>query len=78
MKNQHDFKDGAQFVPFGVKILGGWGPVAQWFFDGAQWWIQAIRDTRLCQWTTPSFRHFWTQRLGVSLVNSHAKYMHSY
>ena len=73
MKHHHDFKDGAQFVPFGIEISGELGPAAQRFFDGAQRWIRATHDTSLYHWTAPSFRRFWTQRLGVSLVNSRAK-----
>ena len=30
-------------------------------------------DASLYQFTAPSIRHFWAQRLGVSLVNSRAK-----
>jgi hypothetical protein len=58
-----------------IEISGELGPVAQWFFDGAQWLIRATHDTSLYHyhWTAPSFRRFWTQRLGVSLVNSRAK-----
>jgi hypothetical protein len=37
VKHHQDFKDGAQFVPFGVEILGELlGSVAQRFFDGAR------------------------------------------
>ena len=60
MKNQHDFKDGAQFVPFGVEISGELGLVAQRFFDGAQRWILATHGTSLYLWTALSFRRYWT------------------
>ena len=40
MKHHHDFKDGAQFIPFGVEISEGLGPAAQRFFDGAQRWFR--------------------------------------
>jgi hypothetical protein len=73
VKHHQDFKAGAKFVPFGVEISGELGLVAQQFFDGAQRWIRATHDTSLYHWTAPSFRRFWTQRLGVSLVNSRAK-----
>jgi hypothetical protein len=48
VKHHQDFKDGAQFVPFGVDISGELGPAAQRFLDGAQWWIRATHDTSLC------------------------------
>ena len=57
----------------GWGISGELGPAAQRFFDGAQQWIRATHDTSPYHWTAPSFRRFWTQRLGVSLVNSRAK-----
>ena len=47
VKHHQDFKDGAQFTPFGVDISGGLGPVAQRFFDGAQRWIRATHDASL-------------------------------
>jgi hypothetical protein len=73
VKHHQDFKDGAKFIPFGIEISGELGPAAQRFFDGAQRWIRATHDTSLYHWMAPSFRRFWTQRLGVSLVNSRAQ-----
>jgi len=68
------FHDGtAEFVPFGVEISGGLGPRARRLWDECMKLGSGIRDTTDKHWTAASFRRYWEQILGVTLIYERGK-----
>ena len=67
-------RDGtAVFMPFGVEISGALGPAATRLWEEAMTAAGAIRDTSLVHWSAPSFRRFWLQRLGTTLIRERGR-----
>ena len=67
-------RDGtAVFMPFGVEIFGALGPAATRLWEEAMTASGAIRDTSLVHWSAPSFRRFWLQRLGTTLIRERGR-----
>ena len=60
-------------MPFGVEIFGALGPAATRLWEEAMTASGAIRDTSLVHWSAPSFRRFWLQRLGTTLIRERGR-----
>ena len=70
VENHRDFANGATFVPFSMEIGGAMCAEASSFWTMCIEWAGNTRCVDRWHWSAPSFDDFWTQAIGVCLVNS--------